>query len=569
MPSAGAIRAGRAFVELLIDDDRLQQGLRRAQRQINPPSDRLRTAASAAIFAKTGDTLDKMSARTGIAVESLAALEFAATRSGASLDDVEKGSRRLSQAIRDGTRGLRTYTDAFDELGVSADELAKLSPEQQFAAIADALAGVTDDSRRTALAIQLLGRSGTRLIPLLVQGSAGLEEFRREAERLGIVLSTRDATAAAQFTDALGDLRLQVRAIAFQVGGALAPALTEAAQRIGPIVGQVIDWVRENGALVRTVAAVAAGLTVAGVAVTAFGVGAIVVSAAIGGLATLAGVAATALGAIGAVAGFLITPLGLVAAAVVGVSVALIDWNRVASFAVNELSGTFRNLFATVSEVVGAIVDALGRGDILAAAELLFVSLELVWANGFATLMGLWVEFWNEIKSTAIAAGAELEKLAITLGTRVGAAIADAFGNEGAAALIRSLEEGARNQVDRDAETAIEVLDRQSRLEMKRLQDEKDEAERRLDELLKDRESFVGPRQGFGSPNLGSLLDDLGAVAQETRRFAAQGVFGAQGGRALAGTSGTAERTANATEQAAESLKRIQREIESGGAVFA
>ena len=73
--------------------------------------------------------------------------------------------------------------------------------------LADALAGVEDASTRAALAQRIFGRSGTELLPLFTAGAEGLEAMRQKARDLGIVMSTEDAAAAAEFKDSLNELK--------------------------------------------------------------------------------------------------------------------------------------------------------------------------------------------------------------------------------------------------------------------------------------------------------------------------------------------------------------------------
>ena len=71
-------------------------------------------------FLDTGDELDKMSKRLGISVESLSELKFAAEQSGASLDDIEKGVKKLSSSVFDANNGIKASSDAFRALGLNA-----------------------------------------------------------------------------------------------------------------------------------------------------------------------------------------------------------------------------------------------------------------------------------------------------------------------------------------------------------------------------------------------------------------------------------------------------------------
>ena len=80
----GAIRAGRAFVELFADDSKLVRGLRRAERKVKAFGRSIRTfglklmglgtavlaplLGAAKVFASMGDQVAKMAKRTGLSV---------------------------------------------------------------------------------------------------------------------------------------------------------------------------------------------------------------------------------------------------------------------------------------------------------------------------------------------------------------------------------------------------------------------------------------------------------------------------------------------------------------------
>jgi len=154
MANTQGIKAGRAFVEIGISD-KLSAGLKRAQQRLaafgaGARRVGLRVAAVSAaslvaitgsvrFFARTGDELDKMSQRTGISVESLSQLGFAAEQTGSDLATLVKGTRAMQRATFDLSRGLKTQIDAFGVLGLKYKDLRDLSPEEQFKLIADRL----------------------------------------------------------------------------------------------------------------------------------------------------------------------------------------------------------------------------------------------------------------------------------------------------------------------------------------------------------------------------------------------------------------------------------------------
>ena len=167
--------------------------------------------------------------KDGHSVEELSKLKFAAEQSGTSLETVEKATKRMASTILDADNGLTSATDAFDALGLSVGDVQGLNPDKQFSIFADALASVDDASTKAALAQDVFGKSGTELLPLFENGALGLEAMKTQAEELGLVMSTEDAEAAAEFGDALNQLQLQFEALQLALGEKLIPKLTELA----------------------------------------------------------------------------------------------------------------------------------------------------------------------------------------------------------------------------------------------------------------------------------------------------------------------------------------------------
>ena len=177
-------------------------------------------------FADAGDEIHKMAARTGFGTEALSELKFAAEQSGASLESVEKASKRMASTIFDAEMGLVGAEDALAALGLTAEELKGLSPETQFQIIADKLGAVDDASTKAAIAQDIFGRSGAELIPLMNEGAEGMAALRQEARDLGVVFSQDAADSAADFKDAQNELKSAVNGLFFAVGSELTPAIT-------------------------------------------------------------------------------------------------------------------------------------------------------------------------------------------------------------------------------------------------------------------------------------------------------------------------------------------------------
>jgi len=76
---------------------------------------------------------------------------------------------------------MATYQRAFERINVDYNELADLSPEEQFETIAFAIADLEDPTLRAATAQDIFGRAGTQLLPLFAEGAEGLDALRQKS----------------------------------------------------------------------------------------------------------------------------------------------------------------------------------------------------------------------------------------------------------------------------------------------------------------------------------------------------------------------------------------------------
>mgnify|MGYP000340401014 CR=1 FL=1 len=266
MASAQAILAGLAAVEVFVDDRRLRRGLKGAlgqlqfwSRQIGKKlfAGGLAAATSlvgaAKLFAVAGDTIAKASARTGMTTERLSELKYAAERSGIELPDLEIGLRKLQRAIVEAGTGSGAALELFSRLGVTLGQLKGLTPDEQFVRVADALAKVRDPTERAAFALELFGRGGTALLPLVNQGRAGIDRLAARARYLGFVMDGETAAAAVKLRDTLADLWGSVNSLVKSVGAALAPLLTDVAESLLPVLKSAKEWVKQNRGLIEAI----------------------------------------------------------------------------------------------------------------------------------------------------------------------------------------------------------------------------------------------------------------------------------------------------------------------------
>ncbi len=230
------------------------------------------------------DALDNMSQRIGVSVEALSRLQYAAKLSDTSIESLQTGFRTLANNMVAGS-------DAFAQLGVNITNTdgSMRSSVEVFSEIADRFASMEDGALKSALAVDVFGRSGLDLIPMLNAGAAGIAEFGRQSDEFNYTISTKTARAAAAFNDNLDKVNAQLTGVANKVMEAVLPALTEFSNlivRMDPSVVAISAGLLGIGA--------AAALAAPGVSALAASLGLVATSIATiaaipGGLALLAG----------------------------------------------------------------------------------------------------------------------------------------------------------------------------------------------------------------------------------------------------------------------------------------
>jgi len=406
LASAQGIRAGKAFVELGASDTKLVRGLKAAQAKLKAFGAavqgiglRMMAVGAAGLapltlavkhFASAGDTLDKMSKRTGLSAEALSELGFAAEQSGANLESLEKGVRKMQQTILDATWGLKTALDAFQMLGLTLADLEDLSPEEQFTLIADRLDGIADPSTKAALAMKVFGRAGTQLLPLLQGGAAGMDTLRRQARSLGLTVSTETAAKAAVLTDTLNILRRVVKDLAFDVGSVLADAVIKVANQITVAIQAAKKWITEHKRLIVAAAGLGGATLVIGGALVGGGVGVQMLAFAFGGLAKVITLAFLPLKAIAVVLAGLASPVGIAIAALGTLGGAFVWYSDEAKGALRAIVDQLKWFKDVAGKVFGSVTDALQAGDFAAAGKVAWAALRVVWYEGLSWITDAW-----------------------------------------------------------------------------------------------------------------------------------------------------------------------------------
>lgn len=395
--SAGAIRAGRAFVELSTRDAGLRSGLANARRMLLGWSKGLAIGGAGLIGLGTsilGPLLASFRAATsrmtelydagqrlGASTEDLSALGYAATKTGASFDDMATAAKMMQDK-------LINSPEAFDKLGISSAKMMKLGLADQFQEIANSI-NKMDKEAKTAAARELMGRGGPKLIAMLKE----LEKLRRRSKLIGANVSQKDADDADRVADALEDVWFSLK-YTFQAIGASLLAGVETieawTEAILHVIKPIREWIERNRVLVLGVAAVAAGVALLGVALVALGSAFAFIAFAASGFVAVGT-------AVAAVAAAILSPLGLTIIAIAAFGAGLAAVTIVVLDALGTFDGwgkVIDGLLETFNTAWQGIKDALKAGDLSLAFNIAVAGLDVIW-KGF--LVGLQIA-WNDFK---------------------------------------------------------------------------------------------------------------------------------------------------------------------------
>lgn len=328
------------------------------------------------------DDMSKAAAKVGVPIDELSRLKYAADLSGVSFEGLQTSIAKVSRAMNDAKNGSASALATFDQIGVSAMNAdGSLRPVTDVLKdVSDRFAGMPDGAEKTALAMQLMGRSGANMIPLLNGGSEALGNLMAEADSFGQVFTAEMGANAEAFNDNMSRLQGTVAKLAAVVTAALLPSLAKfsdfavtMAQGFSNLDPALQSFLSTGGAL----------------------------TAVLGALAIPLGAVALAIGAVGA-------PVALTVAGIVGLTAAVVAfWPQIQQLGTvisNFLSGAFAqwvSAWSGMADLAQGVVDAfklIGREIVASVSAIPGQMIEI----GGQIIDGLWQGIqakWQSVKA--------------------------------------------------------------------------------------------------------------------------------------------------------------------------
>jgi len=188
--------------------------------------------ALAAEFTKIAnqiDALNKASQKFGVSAAGFDALAKSADLAGISFDELTAGLQKLQQNIGDALlKNTGPAAAALGMLGLKAAEIANLPADQQLKKISEALKGIENPALRAAIAVDILGKQGAKLLKAADEAQRLEERFKK----LGIALSDVDTQGVENALDKLTEIKQIIEGGIAKAVANLAPYIETAANAI-------------------------------------------------------------------------------------------------------------------------------------------------------------------------------------------------------------------------------------------------------------------------------------------------------------------------------------------------
>lgn len=190
------------------------------------------TAGVVALVIKSNeaaDRIDDMSNKIGISRKGFQEWDYILGQNGAHIESLQMGFKTLTNQITGANSGNKNAAKIFKDLGINIKNSSGQLKNQEeiFNEVVIALQKMPEGAKKAKYANDLLGRSGSELMPLFNATNEQLKRQREEYRRLGIEISDEAIDAGNKFGDAMEKLKSVSTGVVTILGGELLPCATE------------------------------------------------------------------------------------------------------------------------------------------------------------------------------------------------------------------------------------------------------------------------------------------------------------------------------------------------------
>jgi hypothetical protein len=190
-----------------------------------------------------GDAVEKTQIDIEKTRQSIAKTTDEISKNGDKSGELTLKLRELNNTLKTQLDSLNASSNAFQKLGIST--LDAQGNQKDFNTllfeVADRFKDMPNGIDKTALAMELFGRSGKDMIKVLNLGSDGIKDLEAQADKLGLTLTSSNIAAVNDYIQSQKDLKQSTDSLKIAIGTTTAPVLTEFNQKLNEIVLSLIQ----------------------------------------------------------------------------------------------------------------------------------------------------------------------------------------------------------------------------------------------------------------------------------------------------------------------------------------
>ena len=271
---AGGVEVARAYVTIIPSAKGAQAAV---EKQVVPASAKAGTKAGKTLGSGMVSTLRKYAKPIAAALSVAAVTKFAKTCTTA-FTNVASSTKTLQRAIggtneqvssiaaamklsgadaTKATTGLTKFAKSLGAVAGDSEKAAELSKSlgvsvtdaggkvknvsEILPEMADHYNSLGTEAEKTSYLMTNFGRSGQALAPYMAKGSAGMDELKKKAEELGLVIGDDAMTKFGEYKSAIREWQAAIEGAEIRIGAALTPLITDATTALSTVLVPMVQ----------------------------------------------------------------------------------------------------------------------------------------------------------------------------------------------------------------------------------------------------------------------------------------------------------------------------------------
>lgn len=210
-----------------------------------------------------GQSIDDMADLSNLSAEATSRLAGQLYYFDIGLENAGNSVKVFEKNLDAARQGNENVQGAFERLGISVEELQSMDDEELLFATRDAMADLDDKTARTAITLQLFGKSGADLADWLDAAPEDMKKLNAQLEEMGLVWDDKKVESWQDLVDAQREMRIST------LGLQMAIADPQFVGSVSELVRQFTDFLQLIRPLMPAIPILTAGLFAFGGAVKA------------------------------------------------------------------------------------------------------------------------------------------------------------------------------------------------------------------------------------------------------------------------------------------------------------